>query len=191
MNHSVFLTKLSRTVSHALRHEPWLYGLKLDIHGWVHLTDLLISLRLLKNEWRHLRENDIIQMISESDKNRFELRNGRIRALYGHSLPGQVFKMPVEPPSILFHGTSSKLIKQIKAEGLRPMRRQYVHLSTDQQTALQVAKCKHKEGMPVIITAFAIKAYRNGIKFYQGNENTWLTHYLEPDYLNFGTLAKY
>ena len=99
--------------------------------------------------------------------------------------------MPVEPPSILFHGTSSKLIKQIKAEGLRPMRRQYVHLSTDQQTALQVAKCKRKEGMPVIITVFAIKAYRNGIKFYQGNENTWLTHYLEPDYLNFGTLAKY
>ena len=87
MNHSVFLTKLSRTVSHALRHEPWLYGLKLDIHGWVRLTDLLISLRLLKNEWRHLRENDIIQMISESDRNRFELRNGRIRALYGHSLP--------------------------------------------------------------------------------------------------------
>ncbi|PWU79799.1 MAG: hypothetical protein DLM72_15360 [Candidatus Nitrosopolaris wilkensis] len=69
----------------------------------------------------------------------------RIRALYGHPLPGKVFKVPVEPPTILFHATSSNLIKQIKDEGLRSMRRQYVHLSTDQQTALQVAKCKRKE----------------------------------------------
>lgn len=28
------LPKLSRAVSHALRHEPWLYELELDGEGW-------------------------------------------------------------------------------------------------------------------------------------------------------------
>ena len=62
-----------------------------------------------------------------------------------------------EPPAVLFHGTSSKLMKQIKNEGLKPMRRQYVHLSVDEQTALQVAK--RKEATSVIVTISATKAY--------------------------------
>ena len=85
-NRNPFLIKLSRTLSHALRHEPWRYGLVLDNHGWVRVTDLLICFRNRRNDWRHLTENDIIEMISKSAKNRFELYEGKIRALYGHSL---------------------------------------------------------------------------------------------------------
>jgi putative RNA 2'-phosphotransferase len=73
-------------------------------------------------------------MISKSAKNRFELYEGKIRALYGHSLPEKVLKVPGEPPAVLFHGTSSRLMKQIRHEGLKPMRRQYVHLSVDEKT---------------------------------------------------------
>src|SRR5215831_1573428 len=54
----------------------------------------------------------------------------------------KVLKMSVQPPTILFHGTSSRFIKQIKHEGLKPRERQYVHLSVDQETALLVAKRK-------------------------------------------------
>lgn len=36
---------LSKTVSHALRHEPWLYELELDDEGWVAVSQLLESLR--------------------------------------------------------------------------------------------------------------------------------------------------
>jgi putative RNA 2'-phosphotransferase len=124
-------------------------------------------------------------MISNSAKNRFELYEGKIRALYGHSLPEKVLKVPAEPPAVLFHGTSSRLTNQIKHEGLKPMRRQYVHLSVDEQTALQVAK--RKEETSVILTVFAIKAYRNGIKFYQGNKITWLADYIPSEYLDSST----
>jgi putative RNA 2'-phosphotransferase len=108
---------MSRTLSHALRHEPWRYGLELDNHGWVRVTDLLISFRNRKNDWRHLTENDIIEMISNSAKNRFELYEGKIRALYGHSLPEKVLKVSAESPAVLFHGTSSRRMKRIKHEG--------------------------------------------------------------------------
>jgi putative RNA 2'-phosphotransferase len=87
MEGNLDLIKLSRTVSHALRHETWRYGLELDSYGWVHLIDLVVSLRCHRNEWRKLAENDIIEIISKSDKRRFEIYNGKIRALYGHSLP--------------------------------------------------------------------------------------------------------
>ena len=35
------LTALNRTMSHALRHEPWLYELKLDSEGWTPVEALL------------------------------------------------------------------------------------------------------------------------------------------------------
>jgi putative RNA 2'-phosphotransferase len=65
--------------------------------------------------------------------------------------------MSVQPPAILFHGTSSAFIKKIKHEGLKPRGRQYVHLSVDQETALLVAK--RKQGISFIITVEASKAY--------------------------------
>jgi len=52
MEGNLDLTKLTRTVSHALRHEPWLYGLELDSYERVHLIDLVVSLRRHRNEWR-------------------------------------------------------------------------------------------------------------------------------------------
>ncbi len=97
----------------------------------------------------------------------------------------KVLKVPAKPPAVLFHGTSSRLIKQIRHEGLKPMRRQYVHLSVDEQTALQVAK--RKEGTSVIVMISASKAYQDGIKFYQGNKTTWLTDYIPSEYLDSST----
>lgn len=40
------LSELSRVVSHALRHEPWLYELELDDAGWVSVDELLTAARI-------------------------------------------------------------------------------------------------------------------------------------------------
>jgi putative RNA 2'-phosphotransferase len=37
--------RLSRVVSHALRHEPWLYELELDEEGWADIDSVLAALR--------------------------------------------------------------------------------------------------------------------------------------------------
>lgn len=42
---------LSRAVSHALRHEPWLYELELDDEGWVPVEQLLTALREKGGDW--------------------------------------------------------------------------------------------------------------------------------------------
>ncbi|MGF6647341.1 RNA 2'-phosphotransferase [Paraburkholderia sp. GAS82] len=167
---------ISRLASHALRHEPWLYELELEDEGWVPVDELLSALRAERPEWPPLTESDLAEMISCSDKKRHELRDGKIRALYGHSVPGKLLKQPAEPPTILYHGTSPATVERVKADGLRPMARQYVHLSVDKATATQVGHRKSKT--PVLLEVNAAQAYEAGIAFYRGNDQVWLADFI-------------
>jgi putative RNA 2'-phosphotransferase len=173
---------LSKVVSHALRHEPWLYELELDDAGWVPVNDLLAAVRAEKPAWIGLSEVDLARMIEQSEKKRHELRDGRIRALYGHSVPHKLSKEAAQPPAVLYHGTARATVALIKGEGLRPMGRQYVHLSTDTATADQVGK--RKAGEPVILSVRADEAYRAGVPFYRGNDQVWLADMIGPDFID-------
>jgi putative RNA 2'-phosphotransferase len=174
-------TDVSRAISHALRHEPWLYELELDDAGWVPVDALLAALRVEKPAWANLREADLVQMMAEAEKQRYEIRDGRIRALYGHSTPQKLSKEPAEPPAILFHGTAPKTVALIRKDGLRPMGRQYVHLSADTATATQVGRRKAKD--PVILRIRAAAAHGAGVRFYRGNDLVWLADAVEPGFI--------
>jgi putative RNA 2'-phosphotransferase len=163
---------LSRAASHALRHEPWLYELELDDGGWASADALLAALRAENPAWSSLSQADLARMIEQSDKKRYELRDGRIRALYGHSIPQRLLKEPAEPPRVLYHGTSPQTAEQIGREGLRPMGRQYVHMSVDTATAEQVGRRKAK--VPVVLRVNAETAHAAGVTFYRGNDLVWL-----------------
>jgi putative RNA 2'-phosphotransferase len=176
------LVRLSKTISHALRHAPWLYELEPDAAGWVPLDDLLAALQARAGT-RGASAADVAAIVAQADKRRFELRDGAIRALYGHSLPGKLARTPAAPPDLLYHGTTATALPAIRAEGLRPMGRQYVHLSTDVATARQVAG--RKRGAPVILTVWAGEAHRAGVPFYLGNEQVWLADAVPARYLAF------
>ncbi|WP_230635842.1 RNA 2'-phosphotransferase [Sphingomonas sp. Leaf4] len=175
------LTPLSRVVSHALRHEPWLYELELDDSGWVSVDALLAALRAEKPAWAGLSEADLSRMIEQSDKKRHELRAGGIRALYGHSTVRKLMKEPAQPPAVLFHGTAPETARLIREEGLKPMGRQYVHLSTDKVTAKQVGRRKAED--PIILHIQADEAYKSGVPFYRGNDLVWLADIIVPEFI--------
>lgn len=172
---------LSRTVSHALRHEPWLYELELDDAGWVPLTALLAALRAERKEWRDLAVADLIEMIARSEKKRHEIDGDCIRAFYGHSLPGKLSKQRSAPPAWLYHGTSPKTAALIRQSGLLPMERQYVHLSVDTETAMQVGG--RKAGAPVLLKVDAAAAHAAGTAFYHGNEMVWLADEVPAEFI--------
>jgi putative RNA 2'-phosphotransferase len=176
--------RLSRVVSHALRHEPWLYELELDEEGWSNTASLLAALRNEGPSWSALSEADLAAMIGRSSKARHEMVNGRIRALYGHSLPGKLKKTIAAPPALLFHGTSPAALAQIRAMGLQPMSRQYVHLSVDRGMAVAVGKRKSQE--PIILTIAAAQASAAGHHFYLGNEKVWLADEVPSAFIDFG-----
>ena len=173
-------TRLSKTVSHALRHEPWLYEIELDDDGWTSVASLLAALRQERSVWCELTENELAAMLATSAKQRFEMTGGRIRALYGHSVPGKLRREPAEPPVHLFHGTSPAIIPAIRKDGLLPMGRQYVHLSTDREMAQAVGG--RKASAPVILIVKAQAAHQAGVVFYEGNDKVWLADRVPPEF---------
>ena len=60
-----------------------------------------------------------------------------------------ISKEPVIPPDILYHGTTHKALDAIMNDGLKPMGRQYVHLSGDTDTAIRGGR--RRDNDPVIL----------------------------------------
>lgn len=173
--------QLSRVLSHALRHEPWLYELELDDEGWAPLVAVLGALREHRKEWRDLSRMDVERMVASSANRRHEIRGGRIRALYGHSVTGKLRREPATPPTILFHGTSSDAATAILHDGLKPIARQYVHLSADAATGRQVGRRKSRA--PVLLVVEARAAQESGMAFYAGNDKVWLADVISARFI--------
>jgi putative RNA 2'-phosphotransferase len=167
------LRELSRAASHALRHEPWLYGIELDEGGWTSITSLAAAL--------NAQVDDLLAMAVAFEKRRFELDGDRIRAAYGHSLPERVQREQGAPPNELFHGTDPAVVARILEEGLTPRARQYVHLSVDRAMAAEVGR--RKAARPVVLRIRSADAHADGIAFYIGNDRVWLADHVPPRFI--------
>ena len=174
-------TKLSKEISYALRHAPWEYELELDSEGFVHVEQLINAINESSNYERPITIRDLEHIIEISDKKRHEIQGDKIRALYGHSIPMHISKDVLVPPDVLYHGTTHKALDSILNAGLKPMGRQYVHLSVDTDTAIRVGK--RRDNDPVILVVDAHKAYTDGISFYKGNDKVILVDYVSAQYI--------
>jgi putative RNA 2'-phosphotransferase len=167
-------------MAYILRHAPWEYELELDEEGWVPLEHLLEGLRA-EYGLADVSRADIEAVNRQSDKARYEVTDDRIRALYGHSVAGKLKKERATPPSVLYHGTALGTLPLIQISGLKPMGRQYVHLSTTQATALAVGRRKGRH--VALLTIDSAAADAAGLPFYVGNDQTWLADEIPPDYI--------
>lgn len=173
--------KLIHTMAHALRHDPAKYDLEPDAGGWVSFDDLTIALRYERREWMNLERHDIIELLAAMESDRFEVRDNRIRAAYGHSILLEAPPAIKEPPEFLFHGTAQERVAEIMATGLLRMGRQFVHLSSDiDWVARFVADKPHW----VILRALACQARRQGVCFRQANGHVWLADSIAPQFLS-------
>lgn len=172
---------ISKKMSYCLRHNPGKYGLKLDQHGFVNLQDFLNAMNRMHHFVPRLTEMKIREIITNSNKKRFEIKDNKICALYGHSVPGIIKRKEAVPPKILYHGTARKFLNSIMKQGLLPMGRQYVHLSADVSMAIAVGK--RRDAHPVVLTIDAEQARRDGVKFYYANDQVWLCAQVASKYI--------
>ena len=98
-------TRLSKEIAFALRHNPGQYGLELDCEGFVPVDELLSAINNEHKYDRTITEDDITHILEISDKQRFDVQNGYIRAYYGHTVSGQIQKEAAVPPPV--HTTSA------------------------------------------------------------------------------------
>ena len=179
------LIKLSKFMALILRHQPERFALALDDEGWASLAEVMEILHGLPN-FRWATRADVMAVVEAGtgdDKRRFQVAGDRIRARYGHSLSQAIRYEPCMPPSRLYHGTAPEALEAIRRDGLKPMERQYVHLSPDQGTAVRVGS-RHAS-CPIILTVRAAEAYAVGIAFYQADEAVYLAGRIPVEYVEF------
>lgn len=169
--------RLSKRLAYVLRHDPGSVGVTLDRSGWADVDALLAA---LARTGPAVTRADLERMVAGSDKQRFALEGGRIRAQQGHSVPVDLGLPPVEPPDVLFHGTVGRFLPAILAEGLRPQGRSHVHLSLDVTTARAVGA---RRGRPVVLSVAAGDLWRSGKSFYRSGNGVWLVDAVPPEAL--------
>lgn len=165
---------LSKLMTKLLRHTPEEYGLSLNSADGSCLVTELLSVIQAQPRWLSITEDDIKQVVIHSEKQRFEIDGERIRARYGHS-HDKVTYDPGTPPSILFHGTNCTALPLILKNGIRPMSRQYVHLSEGTHFATMAGS---RRGELVILSTDTVKAGVLGITFFYAGNEVWLAEYI-------------
>lgn len=175
------LTKLSKFISLILRHEPSAIGIELEYNGaWADVNKLINGIN--RTGKYRIDMKTLEEIVNTDNKQRYSFNDDKtkIRANQGHSVDVNMGFTEKIPPEILYHGTAERFAESIRAEGLKKMGRQYVHLSGDTETASKVGV---RHGKLRIFKVNAGKMYRQGHKFYCSANGVWLTDYVPPEFI--------
>ena len=174
------VVKISKFLSLVLRHHPETIYLYMDKNGWVYIDELIQNAVRYKNI---VLSYDLIKYIVDTnDKKRYIISDDgkKIRANQGHSIDVDLKLENKIPPDILYHGTASRFYDSIMKNGLKPMNRQYIHLSQDKETALIVGK---RHGEPIILNIKSKLMHDEGYKYYLSDNNIWLVNSIPVKYI--------
>ncbi len=174
-------TRTSKFLSLVLRHQPETAHITLDASGWVHVDELLAGCAKAR---RSLSRADLAHIVKTNAKKRFEFSadGARIRASQGHSVEVDLNYEPKAPPSILYHGTATRFLESIRAQGLLKMNRHHVHLSAETKMTMQVGA---RHGKPVLLTILAADMHQAGHPFRLSTNGVWLVEHVPVQFIKF------
>ena len=167
------LVRASKRLSFYLRHcrEP----LYIDLNGgWASVDTMLQLLRLTREQ--------LDEIVATDAKGRYsyDVTGMRIRANQGHSIDGVELNMESpEPPEYLYHGTATRFLDSILREGLKPMNRQWVHISPDFETAVMVGR---RHGQPVVLEIRARQFVDDGHELFRSGNGVWQAKAVPTEY---------
>lgn len=167
-------SKTSKRLSYLLRHSQSPLYISLE-GGWASVATILKTLQISKLE--------LEQIVSEDEKTRysFDASGTKIRANQGHSIPGvQIAFASPEPPEYLYHGTATRFLDSIMKDGLKPMTRQWVHISPDYETAVKVGA---RHGKPIVLRINAKEFVATGNELFRTANGIWLARFVPAIYL--------
>lgn len=134
--------RLSKAMAYLLRHHGPTNGVQLDRAGFASMDDLALALKVDSSQ--------LLAVAEHPGEPRFEVRDARIRALYGHSLDVVVDAgIKVGAPLCLYHGSSWSALDAIVRDGLIPMQRRVVHLTNIAEEAMAVGM---RKGAPLVLS---------------------------------------
>jgi len=170
--------KLGRFVSGILRHFPDKFNLKMDKNGWV---DFEVLVRIVSKRYSWANRWILKALIYSDKKQRYEFKENKIRAKYGHSVKVVLDDYPPASEDVLYYGTSEEEAQRLLEVGLKPVKQTFVHLSTTVEKSEEVAR--HRTDTPVILEINAKEARKYGIRMIKANDNIILSEEIPSKFI--------
>lgn len=167
--------KVSRYMSYLLRHNP--QGLSMDEHGFVNLDKLVEKI----NQRFRVNKIFVLEIVERNGRKRFEVVDNKIRALYGHTVPVKLEFEEDKTVKVLYHGTTPQAASKILREGLKPMKRKWVHLSPTIEVAREVGM--RRTDTPTILEVDVEAARKDGLKFFKATDKVYLCKNVPQKYI--------
>ncbi|NJE07852.1 RNA 2'-phosphotransferase [Thermococcus sp. M39] len=172
--------KLSKLMSYILRHSPWEFNLEPDEMGFVELNEFI---RALRDVYPWVSGEHVKAVVELDPKGRFEIRGDKIRARYGHSFEVLLDHEEDKESKTLYHGTPRKNLAKILKEGLKPMKRKFVHLTKSKREAYETGLRHGKDVVVLIIDADCLR--RKGYKIYKAGKNVRIVKFVPKECIIF------
>jgi putative RNA 2'-phosphotransferase len=173
---------LGRSMAGVLRHFPDRYSLQIDKNGWIDLRDFIDALQSRNRRLRFLKPHHVVGLIETDPKGRYQFRDGRIRATYGHTIDVEL-DLPTENiPDVLFYPTTEGALGDLQASGLKPADRKMVHLSRTYEAALEAGRVRNPN--PVIVEIDATAARAAGHVIMKAGKTVFLTKEVPGEFLH-------
>jgi len=176
------LNSLSRIIAGALRHFPDKLRLGMDGHGWVEISQLMDAIGSSRSGFNWLRLHHIQALVATDPRSRYQIDGGMIRAKYGHSIDVNLDDLPITEADELFYPVTEEEADIVLENGIHPIDRKKVHLSTTIEKAVE-AGCVRSEN-PLIIKVDGVKARENGIDIFQASHDVCVTDSVDAEYLS-------
>jgi len=143
------LDQFGRIMAGVLRHFPDKFDLEMDKQGWVEAVEFVEAVKIQRRHF-HFLETKHLQAVVETDpKGRYQLKNGRLRATYAHTLDLDLDLPTDQNPEHLYFACSKEDSDEYIEHGLYPGDRNMVHLSSTRLNALEAGR--HIIGKPVVL----------------------------------------
>jgi putative RNA 2'-phosphotransferase len=175
------LDHLGRVVTGVLRHFPEKYGLQMDPHGWVALPQLVRNISNQHRGYRWLRVHHIVAIAETDAKGRYEVKDDRIRATYGHTLDVDLDLPTDHIPEQLYFPVTEEEATIVLEVGLKPSDRKKVHLSKTAADARSAGAVRTPN--PVLLVVDTKKAQEAGVVIKRAGKTVFLVDAVPAEYL--------
>ena len=175
------LDRLGRIMAGCLRHFPQRYELTMDAHGFVSMTALIQSVQAKLPKFRFLRPHHLQAIAGTDDKGRYEVREGNIRATYGHTVEVDLDLPTNDVPDELYYPVPAGQFDEAVEKGIDPVDRKKVHLSKSVDAAAAAGAGAADD--PVIVSIDTVKMRGDGHVIKRAGTVVYLADRVPGEYL--------
>ncbi len=174
--------KLSSVMIGILRHFPEQFGVKLDKHGWGDIEEIAKAISNRVDRFYWVRKRHLIAIALTDEKGRYEVKEGKIRARYAHTIDVDLSDLPKAELDTLYYPVTKEEVDIVMEQGIFPTDRKKVHLSATFEKAMEAGKVR--DDSPIILKIDAKRAMEDGIDIRKATEDVYLADKIDAKYIS-------